>query len=156
MPCLSTVSDPCDVIKHIFCNKSLYGTVIASIANSRSAREKGGTYCLFFKNPCDKSTTILKGQRILEIYEDFCKVCWCSSAEMCAGLAIANSEFFADVLLSYDQALQARNDSKKYCKSFKIPTCLFPNVLPEDRCVTISGETIIYLMCQALNQRCCD
>ena len=151
--CLSSLSNPCDIIYHVFCNQHVYGDVVKSIAKARAAREIGGVYCLYFKNPVDGSTIILKGHRVLEIYENPCKICWCSPTEKCAGLSIIHSDFFATVLLSYHEALQARSESRKYCKSFRIPKDLFPNV-STNNCVTLKGEEIIYLMCKALSKKC--
>lgn len=155
MPCLSTTSDPCEVIQHIFCNKNLYGNVVKSIGKSRAAREKGGLYCLYFCNPADGSNITLRGERILQIFEHPCKICWCSPVEQCAGLAIMNTTFLANVLLSFDEALKAKSESKLYCKSFKIPGCLFPNVAAKDRCVTLNGKQIIKMACRAMTSGCC-
>ena len=153
--CLSTTSDPCQVIQHVFCNKNLYGNVVNSLAQSRAAREKGGVYCLYFCNPCDNSSVTLKGSRILNIYEHTCRVCFCSNTEKVAGLTIVNSEFFADVLSSFNEALRARSEVKLYCKTFKIPCCLFPNIAAKDRCYTMTGEQLIEMMCRALTSGCC-
>ena len=155
MLCLSTTSDPCEVIQHVFCNKNLYGNVVKSIGKSRTAREKGGLYCLYFCNPADGSNITIHGKRILQIFEQPCRICWCSPVEQCAGLAIMNAEFFADVLLSFDEALKAKSESKLYCKSFKIPKCLFPNVAEKDLCVTLNGIQIIKMMCRAMTNGCC-
>ena len=154
--CLSNTSDPCEVIKHIFCNKNMYGKVVASLRNSRNARELGGMYCLYFCNPCDNSSITIKGNRILDIYENPCKICWCSNTEKVAGLTILNFEFFADVLLSFNDALQAKSDVKLFCKTFKIPRCLFPNISAKDSCFTITGKNIIKIMCLSLNGNCCE
>lgn len=155
MPYLSTTSDPCEVIQHIFCNKNLYGNVVKSIGNSRAAREKGGLYCLYFCNPNNGSNITLSGERILEIFEHPCKICWCSEIEQCAGLAIINSVFFANVLLSFHEALRAKNESKLYCKSFKIPRCLFPNIEAKDQCITLNSTQIIKMACRAMTSGCC-
>ena len=152
--CLSNTSNPCQVIQHIFCNKNLYGNVVNSIKQSRAAREKGGVYCLYFCNPCNGTTITMRGERILYIFEHPCKVCFCSDVEKVAGLTIINSEFFADVLLSFDKALQARSEVKLYCKTFKIPQCLFPNIAEKDRCFTMTGKQLIDLMCKALSGCC--
>jgi hypothetical protein len=155
MSCLSTTSDPCEVIQHIFCNKNLYGNVVKSIGRSRVARQTGGIYCLYFCNPCDGSDITLRGERILHIFENPCRICWCSPTEKCAGLSIINASFFADVLSSANEALQARSESKLYCKCFKIPHCLFPNVAEKDRCITLTGQQIIKIMCRAMTSGCC-
>ena len=153
--CLSDTFNPCAIILHIFCNKTFYDSVINSIQLSRNAKENGGIYCLYFQTPCDGSSITLRGERILYIYENPCKVIWCSNTERIAGLTILNSNFFGDVLLSYTQALQAKNEVKEYCKSFTIPRCLFPNISEQDRVITISGDKIISLMNQSLNSSCC-
>jgi len=155
LSCLSTTSDPYSVIFHIFCNKNLYGNIVKSIGKARAAREIGGLYCLYFCNPSDGSSITLKGERILEIFCNTYQVCWCNQVERCAGLAIINSEFFADVLLSFNQALQTRSESRLYCKTFKIPGCLFPNVPAKDRCLTMTGHQLIELMNRALTAGCC-
>jgi hypothetical protein len=152
---LSETCDPCEVIRHIFCNKTLYENVINSIQLSRNAKALGGIYCLFFRNPCDCSSVTLRGERILYIYEHSCNVVWCNNTERVAGLTILNSEFFGEVLLSYTEALQAKNEVKEYCKSFKIPRCLFPNISEQNRVITISGDNIIKIMNRSLNSSCC-
>jgi hypothetical protein len=156
MSCLSTASNPCDVIFHIFCNKSLYGNVITSIQKSRNAREIGGLYCLFFQCPCDKKSVTINGKRILEIYEKSCNICWCNDTERIAGLTIIYSDFFADVLASFVKANNAKNETKEFCKNFNIPEFLFPNVPPNERSFTISGKKIIELAFRAMSGNCCD
>ena len=156
MSCLSTTSDPCEVIQHVFCNKNLYVNVVKSIGKSRAARNKGGMYCLYFYSPSNGSNITIRGERILEIFENPCKICWCSSIERCAGLAIINSVFFANVLLSFNEALKAKSESKLYCKSFKIPHCLFPNVATKDLCITLNGTQIIEMAYRAMSSGCCS
>jgi|688.fasta_scaffold308250_2 hypothetical protein len=146
------LSEPCEVIQQIFYNKTLYENVINSIQLSRNARSLGGMYCLYFCNPCDNSSITLRGERILYIYDNPCNVVWCNNTERVAGLTILNSEFFAEVLLSYTEALRAKNEVREYCKSFKIPRCLFPNI-SQNR-ITISGDNIIKLMNRSLNSYC--
>ena len=91
----------------------------------------------------NKAKITLRGDRILQIYENPGCICWCSETEKCAGLAISNSNFFADVLLSYYKALNARNERKSYCKCFEIPKCVFPNVSKQK--ITLTGEKILSL-----------
>ena len=153
--CLSTASDPCEVIQHIYCNKSLYGNVVRSIQKSRNARELGGLYCLCFCNPCDGSRISIKGDRVLEIFENPCCIRWCSNNERVAGFTIINAEFFASVLSAFDTALSAKADSRLYCKSFLIPQCLFPNVPSDKLKVTINGKMLTQIMFKALSSNCC-
>jgi hypothetical protein len=156
MSCLSTASNPCDVIFHILCNKNLYGNVVRSIQKSRNAREIGGLYCLFFQCPCNKKSVTLRGERILEIYERSCNICWCNDTERIAGLTILNADFFADVLGAFTKANTAKNEVKEFCKNFNIPGCLFPNVPVNERSFTISGKKIIELACRAMSNSCCE
>ena len=139
--CLSDTSDPYEVIRHIFRNKTMYENVINSIALARNAKLRGGSYCLYFKNPFNNTSITISGERILFIYTKCC-VNWCNDIEKVAGLILLNSEFFRSVLLSYTEALQARSQSKEYCKTFNIPRCLFPNV----KSTNMNGKTILRLM----------
>lgn len=151
--CLSDTSNPYSVIQHVFCNKNLYSSVITSIQKSRDAREILGTYCLYFCNPCNSSSITLKGDRILDIYENPCKICWRCSTERVAGLTIQNADFFADVLSSLNFALMAKSESKLYCKTFNIPRCLFPNI--SNCSITLTGEEIIKLSCRGMTPGYC-
>jgi hypothetical protein len=155
MSCLSETSDPLEVIQHVFCNKSLYGSVMKSIKLARNARAIGGIYCFNFRNPCDKSSITLSGQRILNIHEKECKITWCNHTEQTIGLTILNIDFFGQVLSSYKEALQAKNDVKEYCKSFTIPVCLFPNISANNRHITLSGRKIIEITNMSLCNSCC-
>lgn len=154
MSCLSETSNPCEVIQHIFCNKGLYTNIIRSVKNSRHARENCGKYYLSFRSPVNGESFTLNSDRILEIFDKSGCVYWCNPVERCAGLAIVYSGFFAKVLLSYDQALKAKSECKVFCKSFKIPKCLFPNVPNDELCITLKGEQIIEMMCKAIGNCC--
>jgi hypothetical protein len=153
--CLSETSDPLEVIQHVFCNKSLYGSVMQCIKLARNSREIGGVYCFNFRNPCNKSLITLSGRRILNIHEKECQISWCNNTEMIAGLTILYIDFFGQVLSSYKEALQAKNEVKEYCKSFTIPLCLFPNIPVSNKNITLSGHKIIEIMNLSLCNYCC-
>lgn len=153
--CLSDTSNPYLVIQHVFCNNTLYNNVVKSIQKSRNAREILGTYCFYFCNPCDNSSITLSGERILDIYENFCQIRWRCQTERVAGLTIRNANFFAEILASLNVALQAKSDSKLYCKTFEIPRSLFPNVSCKDSRITLTGDEIIKLSCRGMTPGYC-
>lgn len=140
---LSNTTNPSEVIQHVLCNQILYYNVLKSVEKARYARSIGGTYCLFFRNPCTKEFTTVKEDRLIQIYDNNCCLSWCNCVERTVGLILLNSNFFLDVLHSYQRALQMRADSKEYCKSFKIPLYLFPYIEESQRCITLCGKTLI-------------
>ena len=70
-------------------------------------------------------------------------------------LSIFYALFFADVLLSIDQAFKSKDEGKEYCKTFTIPASLFPNVPSNRRQVTLTGKTIISKLYRSLGTSCC-
>lgn len=150
MACLSETNDPCEVIKHVHKYRNLYSKLIKSPHLSRDAFCNHKNYSLFFTNPVSKSTIILNEKRILQIIKNPNCLMWCSDEEKCVGFALLNSSFFRRVLLSFDEALKFKNERKRFCMTFKIPTELFPNIAEEDRCPTLFGEKLIQIM-----QNCC-
>lgn len=155
MSFLSLSSNPCDIISEIFCNKNLYGNVIKSIQKARNAREDLRLYVFYFTNPATGQRIAIKGNRVIQIFENPCGICFCNNVEKAAGLAIINANFFAEVLTSIDKALDKKSEVKLYCKTVYIPKILFPNVPDNRRKITLNGKTILKILFKSLGTSCC-
>jgi len=147
--CLSTTTSPLLAIKHIFNYRELYNRTISSIKFSRTARENGNQYSFCFVSPCDNKRVILKEHRILQIVDKPNTVSWLSSTEMTAGYTLLNAKFFSGVLLSFHEALKARQERRIYYKCFELPNCLFPNIPTNELKLKLSGSEIINLFYSA-------
>jgi hypothetical protein len=143
---VSSAQTPCQVYYHVFLYKSLYGKMVDALNQARRHRSESKFFCLHFRNPSTGAVTQLTGKRIIQIYEHFNSIVWCSEEERIAGMVLIYATFFRNVLGSYYQAEQHRNNLSLYCKTVEVPLALFPN-LPEDyQKFTIRGNQILALM----------
>lgn len=147
---VSSAQTPCEVIYHVFLYKSLYGQMVRAINRARNYVAEGKLFCISFRNPLSGVVTQLTGRRIINIYDDYPNITWCTDEERIAGLVIVNASFFAGVLKSFYQAQTHRNNLALYCKSFVVPRALFPAIPPEYYQFTTRGNQIIALMYAAL------
>lgn len=143
---VSNAQTPCEVIYHVFLYKSLYGQMVRALNRARNHVAEGKLFCISFRNPLSGVVTQFTGSRIIRICDDYPNVTWCSAEERIAGLVFIYASFFAGVLKSFYQANTHHGKLTLYCKSFTVPTALFPSLPSEYRQFTIRGNQIIALM----------
>lgn len=143
--CLSTTTNPVLVIKHIFKYSKLYRTTISSVKFSRTARDKCNKFSFCFTVPCDGTKILMEEKRILQIVDKPQTVIWKNNTEKTAGYTILYSKFFSKVLNSFNEALHAKNNNKKYYLCTTLPLCLFPNIPTDQLSIRLTGKQIIDL-----------
>ncbi len=150
MSCISGAQTVCEVIYHVYRNKSLYSSAVKSIRRSRDYHNEGKQYCYSFRNPSTGVITLLTGQRILEILGHPNVLQYCNDAERCVGLVLLNARFFAGILEAFNQALQAKDKDLLFCKGVTIPSSLFPNVPSNLLRSSVAGKDFIKIMYLAI------
>lgn len=147
---VSSATTPCEVVYDVFLNKNTYGSMFRALSLARKFRSEGKYYCTFFTNPRTRAVTLLTGTRIINIYENFNNIVWCSAEEQIAGSVLYYINFFAGIYDAYNKAQTQRKKLNLYCKVVNVPSVLYPNVPSENLQFTIRGNQIIALMNSAL------